>query len=131
MRELTGHIVNPANDKLTVQVLDEPGAGGANYRYKILGYHDLRNPSRDPYRQADTSVELLFQNGPIAEVGVNGVSQEVLLEIVADRLRSFQAGPFNCSENGVALAHVEAAQKALLDRTRARMSRGVEGKNVA
>jgi hypothetical protein len=36
--------------------------------------------------------QALFQNGPIAEVGVNGVTHEVLLAIVADRLRSFQKG---------------------------------------
>lgn len=29
MRELTDHKVNPANDVLTVSVIDEPGSGGA------------------------------------------------------------------------------------------------------
>lgn len=32
MRELHDHKVNPANDTLTIEVVDEPGAGGANSR---------------------------------------------------------------------------------------------------
>lgn len=34
MRKLTDHIVNPANDKITIRVIDEPGAGGANHEYE-------------------------------------------------------------------------------------------------
>jgi hypothetical protein len=74
---------------------------------------------------------VLFQNGPINEVGVNGVTQEVLLSIVADRLRSFQSGPFSCRENAIALTKIEEALHWLQQRTLARMRRGVEGTNVA
>ncbi|KVR99176.1 hypothetical protein WK29_30460 [Burkholderia vietnamiensis] len=70
---------------------------------------------------------MLFQNGPIAEAGVNGITQEVLLAIVADRLRSFQAGPYACRENALALTKIEEAQHWLQQRTIARMRRGVEG----
>lgn len=127
MRRICDHAINPANDPLEIQVLDEPGAGGANHRYKVLGYHDLTNPSRPEHRQADTSIEILFQNGPIGEAGVNGITHEVLLAIVADRLRSFQAGPYACRENALALTKIEEAQHWLLHRTRAREARGVEG----
>ena len=68
-----------------------------------------------------------FQNGTIPEAGYNGVTQEVLLAIVADRLRSFQAGPFSCRENALALTKIEEAQHWLQQRTLARMRRGVEG----
>ncbi len=74
-----------------------------------------------------TQVTILFQNGPIGEVGVNGLTHEVLLAIIADRLRSFQAGQFACSENAAALESVEAAQRSLKSRTEARLARGVEG----
>ncbi|MFC0809105.1 hypothetical protein ACFHWW_27305 [Ensifer sp. P24N7] len=131
MRVLTEHKVNPANDRLEIQVLDQPGAGGAYHRYKVLGYHDLSNPSRPEGRQADTSIEILFQNGPINEAGVNGVTQEVLLAIVADRLRSFQAGPYACRENALALTKLEEAMHWLHARTLARMQRGVEGTHAA
>jgi hypothetical protein len=72
-----------------------------------------------------------FQKGGIQETGVNGVTHEVLLAIVADRLESFQNGPFHCDENRVALNHVTEALAALKSRTVARLARGVEGKTVA
>lgn len=127
MRTISEHKVNPANDRLEIHVLDDAGPGGANHRYKVMGFHDLNNPSRDSYRQADTSVELLFQNGPINEAGLNGITQEVLLAIVADRLRSFQAGPYSCRENALALTKIEEAMHWLHSRTLTRMRRGVEG----
>lgn len=127
MRTITSHIVNPANDRISIEVHDEPGAGGANHLYAVYGFHTLGNPSADTSCADETCLKVLFQNGPIAEAGVNGVTQEVLLAIVADRLQAFQAGPYACKENAEALKHVEAAQEALLSRTRARMARGVEG----
>lgn len=130
MRELTEHRVNPANDTLKIEVLDEPGAGGANHLYSISGFNTGTNAS-DPFKErhghpAEYST-ILFQNGPINEVGVNGVTQEALLAVVADRLRSFQAGPYACRENALALTKIEEAQHWLHHRTRARMVRGVEG----
>lgn len=129
-RTLTDHIVNPANDKLTIEVLDEPGAGGACHLYQISGFNTASNAS-DPFvarhgSPAEHST-VLFQNGPIAEVGVNGVTHEALLAILVDRLRAFQAGPYACRENALALTKLEEAQHWLLQRTRARMARGVEG----
>jgi hypothetical protein len=127
MREIKDHIVNPCNDKLTIVVTDESGAGGANHAYTIGGFHTATNPSATDKDQ--TAVEILFQNGPINEAGVNGITQEVLLAIVADRLRSFQAGPFSCKANACALTHIEEAQHWLQQRTLERMRRGVEGTN--
>ena len=127
-RKLTDHIINQANDKLVISVLDEPGAGGANHLYRITGFTHLpphTAPDCDPRDCAD----VIFQNGPINEHGVNGLTQEVLLAIVADRLRSFQAGPFACKANACALTHIEEAQHWLQQRTIERMRRGVEGTN--
>ena len=131
MRELTDHIVNPANDKIKIEVTDEPGEGGANHRYKISGMHLNNNRSRITAEDPIAFLTILFQNGPIQEHGVNGITQEVLLAIVADRLRAFQAGPFACPENRNALMHVEDALTWLKSRTQKRMERGVEGQNVA
>lgn len=126
MRQITSHIVNPVNDKLTITVMDEPGAGGANHRYEVAGMDEFRNAS---FKEGDAedALVVLFQNGPINDHGVNGVTQEVLLAIVADRLECFQAGPFASDYNARALEHVKAAQESLLQRTRDRMGRGVEG----
>lgn len=113
MRTINEHKVNPANDRIEVEVTDQPGAGGANHVYRI--------------DWGSGAVTLQFQNGPIAEVGVNGITQEVLLAICADRLRAFQTGPYACRENALALTKIEEAQHWLHHRTRARMERGVEG----
>jgi hypothetical protein len=120
MRTINDHVINPANDKLTITVTDEPGAGGANHLYEVAGYRG---------QSGHEGVLIEFQNGPIAEAGVNGITQEVLLAIVADRLRSFQGGPFACRENALALTKIEEAQHWLQQRTLARMRRGVEGTN--
>jgi hypothetical protein len=118
MRTITEHKVNPANDKLLIEVVDEPGAGGANHEYVV---------TLPPVDGAAKAFHISFQNGPINENGVNGLTQEVLLAIVADRLRSFQAGPYSCRENALALTKIEEAQHWLHSRTLARMQRGVEG----
>ena len=55
------------------------------------------------------------------------VTHEVLLAILIDRLQSFQAGPYACRENALALTKLEEAQHWLQARTKARMARGVEG----
>lgn len=134
VRRITDHIINPANDKLTITVTDAPGAGGANHLYMVEGFDTSTNAS-DPFMarhgQPAKHATILFQNGPINEKGVNGITQEVLLAIVADRLRSFQAGPFSCRENALALTKIEEALHWLQQRTLARMRRGVEGTNKA
>lgn len=133
LREITSHIVNPVNDKLKITVLDEPGHGGANHVYGISGMDLTRNSAamNTPDDRPEGDMSILFQCGPIAEHGVNGITQEALLAIVADRLQCFQAGPFASTYNAKALEHVLAAQEALLSRTRERMARGVEGKTLA
>jgi hypothetical protein len=121
MRTVEYHKINPVNDTLDVNVIDEPGAGGANHVYRV-----------EPRNSAGCeALDVKFQNGPIGEVGVNGVTQEVLLAIVIDRLRSFQAGPFSSRENALALTKCEEALHWLQQRTIDRMRRGVEGTNKA
>jgi hypothetical protein len=130
MRTLEDFKVNPANDTLKVTVTDEPGAGGANHLYMIEGFDTTTNPSCPFVKRHGSPARhttILFQNGPIGAGDVNGITHEVLLSIVCDRLRSFQAGPFASRENALALTKIEEAQHWLLHRTRARMARGVEG----
>ena len=120
MRELTSHIVNPANDKIKIEVLDDPGSGGACHDYAISIPPDNPNFPTPVWR-------LSFQNGPIAEAGVNGLTHEALLAILEDRLIYFQKGPYACRENAIALTSIQEAQMWLQKRTRDRMARGVEG----
>lgn len=129
MRSLTDHIVSGDQaSQLEISVADEPGAGGANHRYEIAGFDTRLNPS-ELAGSGHLQYGLLFQNGPIREVGVNGITQEALVAIVIDRLRSFQAGPYSCHENAIALTHFEEGMMWLQRRTVARIKRGVEGTN--
>ncbi len=106
-----------------VQVLDEPGQGNANHKYRVV----LAQPN---VGELGTLGEVKFQDGPIKEAGVNGVMNEDLIAIVIDRMRGFQSSDFACSENNVALVSLETALSALNQRTAERENRGVEGTNV-
>lgn len=132
MRTIDTHKVNGCNEALSITVLDGPGPGGACHHYCIEGFKEpiALTPDEVAAGCGDESadeVTLKFQNGPIKEVGTNGVTHEALLAVVEDRLRCFQAGPYACDENAVALMHVQAAMTALKNRTAARQARGVEG----
>ena len=122
MRLLTDHIANPANEALKIIVSDEPEQGGANHVYVVAWPGSVEGGP-------DFACYINFQNGPIKEFGVNGITQEALLTIVIDRLRSFQTGPFSCRENAIALTDCEDALMWLQKRTRDRLARGVEGTN--
>ncbi len=127
-RTITSHVVNPANDKIAIEVMDEPGSGGANHVYDVRLPGWTREPSSDGKTGASKGCWLIeFQNGPIAEAGVNGLTHEVLLAILIDRLQGFQKGPFAGRDNAVALTKLEEAAMWLAKRTRERMARGVEG----
>ena len=118
-RELTEHRVNGCNDKIKIEVQDEPGHGGACHEYLIW--------STEENKGAMTDLFLRFQNGPIKEFGTNGVTHEVLLAILIDRLRGFQSGQYACRENAIALTKLEEAKMWLQKRTMDRLTRGVEG----
>jgi hypothetical protein len=114
LRVLDAHKVNPVNDGIVIGVMDGPGHGGASHEYRIT-LPDGRNTF------------INFQNGPIKESGVNGLTHEVLLAILLDRLEGFQAGQYACWENADALIDLGRALKVLKSRTENRIARGVEG----
>ena len=128
MREITTHVVEgDKNPQLKIFVTDEPGVGGANHEYVISW---STGQAGDGYPEGD-SVAISFQNGPIKEHGLNGVTHEALLAIVIDRLEHFQAGPFACEDDDFALSDCVFALDALQERTQDRLARGVEGKAQA
>lgn len=125
MRELTSHKVNGLNEDLQILVLDEPGQGNACHQYAI---NYCLNPGTAE-GGATRLCSVQFQNGPIKEFGINGISGEALLSIVEDRLLGFQAGEYACRENAVALTKLQECMMWLQKRTRDRVARGVEGTN--
>jgi len=134
MHELTSHKVNGLNEQLLIEAVDERGVGGANHVYEITYAGPLVVPIDSVDGVAVSSPvchTIQFQNGGIAEVGVNGISNEALLAIVEDRLVGFQSGQFSCRENAVALTKIQEAMMWLQKRTVDRVKRGVEGQIVA
>lgn len=126
--ELTSHKVNGLNDALRIEVLDHPGSGNACHRYAIRPVEPINelNPQKGCQLSRACS-DINFQNGPINEHGINGISNEALLAIVEHRLQGFQSGEFACRENAVALTKIQEAMMWLQKRTRDRVARGVEG----
>lgn len=80
-------------------------------------------------RKADgeTIVKIDMQEGPFLESGVNGCCNEDLINIVMACLEGFQASPYACHENAMALEKLEEALLWLRRRTVKRKARGVEG----
>lgn len=100
---------------------DSEGPGGANHEYRIFECAE---------NSEDEIVVIQFQKGPRKEPdSIHGVIDGDLLEIVRDRLKSFQNGPFACEYNAEALMHVEAALEALNRRVEDRIARRVLGTN--
>jgi hypothetical protein len=143
-RQITDHKIEGIDNQIDIKVLDEPGAGGACHEYQITAIapdlariqtvDDLGNVKH--LEAIDLGIKQLdlckisFQNGPVLEAGINGITQEALITVCIDRLRCFQAGDFACDDNLDALTHLEAALTCLQKRTRDRLSRGVEGRSV-
>lgn len=115
MREIHGHEINDCNEQIRITA-DERNIhnGNASHVYTVA------------WNDKDGTI-LPFQNGPIKEAGVNGITQEVLLAILIDRLECFQDSVYKCQENQLALIALRDARDHLLSRTRKRLARGVEG----
>lgn len=78
---------------------------------------------------------IAWQNGPLAVDGVrrepNGAFVEDVIAAAIGRIEAYQASMFACPENADALVALKAAAQYLDDRTKSRVSRGVEGTHTA
>ena len=118
VRKINSHKI-PGQDHsqdTEITAIDQRGPGNANHEYEI--------------RCGESICRINFQNGPVQEVGLNGISNESLLAVVIDRLQGFQSGEFSCRENAIVLTHLETAALWLAKRTLDRLARGVEGYNI-
>lgn len=128
MRTLDSHQTNECNRAIRVTADDvDPENGNASHRYEIAYRPKPVALLPGQQMQQDAEQRLEFQHGPIKEVGTNGITHEVLLAILIDRLECFQAGKFANTYNAAALDHLRKARAQLLDRTQERLDRGVEG----
>ena len=111
-----------------VYAADEIGPGVANHRYIIC--KEGETCWCDGSNFIGVVAEILLQRGPRKEEGSqHGVIDSDLLEIVRDRLKSFQEGPFATRENACALTHIEEALMWLNRRVEDRIERNVLGTN--
>lgn len=95
------------------------------------GFTTEAAPTTEQDEEADDGGRIIFQHGPIAEVGKNGTTIENIIDVLVNRLEGFQHGPFANDYNARALVALREAHAALTQRTIDRQARGVEGKNIA
>lgn len=117
-REINEHQTNECNRAITLTADERDPVNGASHVYDV-SYTTVESRRAHQF--------LYFQHGPIREVGINGLTNEVLLAVLLDRIRGFQGGPYACAENDAAITHLECALEAMNARTREREARGVEG----
>lgn len=100
----------------------DPGPGGAYHDYDIY-------PADCSLIETEIPMACIeFQKGPRKDPNArHGVLDVDLLEIVRDRLRAFQNGPYATRENACALTHIEEALMWMNRRVEDRIERQVLG----
>lgn len=98
---------------------------------KVTHEEEFTNNAPHHFQVRDVEGSILahvdFQEGPIKEVGVNGVCNEDLIAMVICRLEHFQQGPYSSRDNAMVITKLEEALLWLRKRTIGRENRGVEG----
>jgi hypothetical protein len=101
-----------------VFVVGDKGPGGANHEYTIQICNDKTCANK----------LISFQKGPRKETeSMHGIIDSDLLEIVRDRITSFQQGEFASRENAIVLTHIEEALMWMNQRVENRIERNVLG----
>ena len=79
----------------------------------------------------DVGLEINWQNGPLGRgaerIEPNGAFVETVIAAAIQRIEYYNAGPFWCRENSLAITYLKEALHWLNHRTAAREERGVEG----
>jgi hypothetical protein len=85
---------------------------------------------RVSHSDGDSDVaQILFQNGPVSDNGINGLTSEVLLETLIHRTAVLD-GRFPCHENKMALKSMKEALVFFDMRTKRRQKEGNTGKMI-
>jgi hypothetical protein len=119
VRAVHGHEGSTLNNGTKIDC-DERDANGGSHVYRIRV-----GATKDGHFTDEQEVR--FQCGPLQEAGLNGISDEVLLAIVIDRLEGFQSAQYRSRYNALAITKLEEAMHWLNARTGDRQKRGVEG----
>jgi hypothetical protein len=122
------------NDLITITSDErDPDGGGASHRYRAVIDVSGTRRALEAGCTGQACEEVLtvqFQHGPRhLDSSTPGATDQVLLAILIDRYRGFQAGPFACRENALALTKMEEALHWMEHRANDRARRGVLGRN--
>lgn len=127
-RELFDHKNNKFNREcVRVETADLRASDNAHHAYNITVFHDYTTGMDNvPVEE----VTLNFQNGGLKEVGANGITDQALIAVVLDRVRSFNDGQFRCRENSMVITKLEEALMWMEKRSNDRARRNVEGERI-
>ncbi|EXG01078.1 hypothetical protein J711_1567 [Acinetobacter baumannii 1552389] len=125
---LIDHFLGYANRELKPQEIDKVVNGemvegitayAQGHYYKISANPETQNAK-------DFEISLHFQDGPIPEHGVNGVTSEALLKVLIHRTKTLdKKSPSELKKK--AIIYMESALEEFNKRTAERRARGVEG----
>jgi hypothetical protein len=96
-----------------------PGCGNGRHTYQVLAFNDDG--------EVDYETTIHFQEGALTTTGHNGVLSVVLLSILIDHFKSFQAGDFPSRETALMITKLEECLHWACARADERSSRGVLG----
>jgi hypothetical protein len=126
MRVIQTHQGNPANDSIRIEVDEQVSAEGRPIKYHIF--------VKDQAGQWMPYTKLVFaysippdKNNPNSETRSIGVTHEVLLAILIDRLECYQGDKFAWHEHGEAL---DKARESLMWLNFGIKQRTDRGKNI-
>jgi hypothetical protein len=127
MRSVPHMQLTPTDKGITITADDRDNEVGGNMSHEYTITIGTTEPT--PGVVVPVAQTIHFQRGPVAEVGVNGLTNEALIAIVIDRLEGAQEGPFRSRYNALAITSLQEAENWLSRRTFDRMARGVEGQS--
>lgn len=126
MRTITSHIVNPANDRVQISVLDAPGPGGANHLYGLaidpaphfgkLAYEAYYNRAGGKSLVSGNPLPTWDQQAEPIQDAWHAAAVAMLDVCIRNPVLSFHNGPIAVDGNGVNGITHEALLAVLIDR---------------
>jgi hypothetical protein len=105
-----------------ISVIANSGRGLDGHSYEVYYPKDENDPL-----VPKQLMHMHFQSGAVPINGVNGITNEILLAILINRTKILDC-QYPCTENKLAISHMEDALGILEQRTARRISKGIEGK---